>query len=124
MEKSNEISNSGKIKNPNRINRPYYRLYRMKILNGEMLTWLGSGSQCGLGLGIFLGLLGSIAIFFGMPTLDGLDRFRASMPFAIYLILPILFGWIGAMAGAVIGIGTPKFNPDPHQGVEVIVKRK
>jgi hypothetical protein len=123
MEHTNENPTPNIAKHRNRFNRPYYRLYRMKIVNGEMLTWLGSGSRCGLVLGFFLGLLGSIAIFFGMPTMDGLDRFRAAMPFAIYLILPILFGWIGAMAGAVIGIGTPKFNPAPQQGVEVLIKR-
>ena len=84
-------------------------------LGGEMKTWVIEGAFVG-GIVGFLAALGAyFALVAHAFTIPGIENLQVNHP-VIMMFLTVLGFCVGAGAGAVIGVGTPKFNPEPEQG--------
>lgn len=102
---------------------PFVKHSLVKYRNSETLTWAKEGALLGAAIGIALGLTLYLLLSYELIDLPGVEKINTQGPF-LFLFMALLAGAIyGAIAGALIGIGTPKFNPHPQQGLPERPKR-
>ncbi|PIS10085.1 MAG: hypothetical protein COT73_11230 [Bdellovibrio sp. CG10_big_fil_rev_8_21_14_0_10_47_8] len=91
---------------------------RLKNFGGEMLSWTNTGARVGAVVGFIAGLILVFLLRFRLIESPGLEQLNA----AGMIIFPLIFllgsVFFGALAGALVGAGVPKFNPHPHQGAK------
>jgi hypothetical protein len=95
-------------------------LHRPKNIRGsggEMLTWM----KPGLFLGATIGLMVGVIVFLIIRNGSFLSLNIANQPIqnviTLFIFIVAFSGVFGGFAGTLIGIGMPKFNPYPHQGL-------
>lgn len=92
-----------------------FNSFKVLWTGGEARTWIVQGTWVGGAIGLVLGLIATITIeaYFSMP--DQTQQMDQTATALLY-IPPVLGLVFGAIAGAIIGIGTPRHNPNPQQG--------
>ena len=88
----------------------------IQAYGGEMRTWIVQGAATGLAIGAVVGIGLYFAVMTGMIFIPLLDGLRVSSPVLFAVAVLFLSSIVGAAGGAVIGLGTPRFNPHPQQG--------
>lgn len=91
---------------------------RIRSFGGEMLTFIGPGATIGVLIGLIAGIILSLLVNYGYIGMQSFERLRAQGGFAVFLFFVVLMGFFGGFAGTLVGIGTPKFNPHPQQGLK------
>lgn len=86
-----------------------------KSFGGEALTRLLDGAIAGMFLGFCAGIIFCLMTSAGSLTLPGLTEMY-SLP-AQYFLLIVTSSFFGAVAGGAVGIGVPRLNPRPSQGL-------
>lgn len=83
---------------------------------GETLTKAPEGAVIGFFVGIAVGLFFGLLVISGI--FEGLSLDSLSVGEKISIVVGSMLGGaaVGALAGVLVGIGTPKFNPHPQQG--------
>ncbi|MEK6773973.1 MAG: hypothetical protein AABY64_08530 [Bdellovibrionota bacterium] len=89
----------------------------IKNFGEDMLTWIIEGSMIGLLVGLIVGLAFYVMIGFGYIFIKELEYFRSQSPIFFFCLFFLSSALFGAAAGALVGIGVPKFNPHPQQGL-------
>jgi hypothetical protein len=84
---------------------------RFTTKGSETTTWMIQGAIWGLIIGLMIGfvILGMISVF-----ISANKESLSSFPY-LYLT-PVIGGFFGMFSGALVGIGTPRFNRHPQQG--------
>lgn len=85
-------------------------------LGGEMRTWAPLGALLGALVGMLVGIAIYFAVVAGTITLPGLENLQRDFPVLFFVTCTWIFTAAIAGAGALIGFGTPRFNPRPEQG--------
>ncbi len=86
----------------------------IKSYGEEMLTWAPEGAIIGAILGFTLGA--SLYPILNYMDLEELRVLQRQSPTTFFIALAGLSAIFGASAGALVGIGTPKFNAHAQQG--------
>ncbi len=86
----------------------------IKSYGEEMLTWAPEGAIIGAILGFTLG--SSLYPILNYMNLEALSVIQRQSPTTFFVALAGLSSIFGASAGALVGIGTPKFNAHAQQG--------
>lgn len=98
------------------LKKPSNRLH-LKPLGGELKNWIAEGCLIGLGIGVIFTIILSFVVFlnFNLPIVRPtiLNTAPAGVVFLTIFILCLFFF---GTAGALIGIGVPKFKKFPDQG--------
>jgi hypothetical protein len=88
---------------------------------GEILTWMGAGAATGGIVGLVLGAL-FYSYLLGFPKsdvsgfLESVQASRGGGAGHLVPLIPVALVVVGALAGTLIGIGVPRFNPYSQQG--------
>ena len=86
----------------------------LNTLGGEALTYAGTGAIIGGVVGFFLGLgLWMTLDNETMMTYATNETPHSTLGFFLMLVFATIFF---SFAGALVGVGVPKFNPNPEQG--------
>lgn len=88
----------------------------IQAYGGEMLTWAREGAVTGLAIGAVAGVGAYLFIMADFVLIPAFDILRVNAPVLFGMIIILLSAGVGAAAGTVVGIGTPRFNPHPSQG--------
>lgn len=86
----------------------------IKSMGGEVKTNMPQGTLIGGFFGLLLGITLCFLFSTGTVWIPGLERLPGAFMFVFVIGFCTLFF---AAAGTLIGIGVPKFNPRPEQGM-------
>lgn len=92
---------------------------QLKTLGGEMRTWIPEGAITGAAIGAVLGIIigFTVELSFKNSFISVGQAVLASAPSGlIFTLILIVSSFSFGFAGALVGIGIPKFNPNPQQG--------
>lgn len=103
--------------------QPFLKHSMIKYRNSETLTWAREGSLLGAAIGVAMGLTLYLMLSDDLIDLPGVEKINIQGPFTFLFLTLVASAIYGAIAGALIGIGTPKFNPHPQQGLPERSKR-
>jgi len=84
----------------------------VKSYGGEMRTWAPQGALTGAVIGFIIGC----TLYLLVSRMAAFDEVRMNAPIVLPTVILLLATLVGAGGGAVVGIGTPRFNPHPAQG--------
>lgn len=90
----------------------------LNSFGGEMLTRVPEGAVTGALIGLIIGVAFFVTISTGTVVIPGAELVMNNR--TLLFIAVLIAGIVGAFAGALVGIGIPKHNPTPEQG---LVKR-
>jgi hypothetical protein len=92
---------------------------------GETNTWAWRGGYIGASLGFIVGLIVALYQWINRDVaIPGTDSIvTATMSTPVLFLIPFIGLFLGAFAGVLVGIGTPKFKPRPEQGGWAYAKR-
>lgn len=84
---------------------------------GETNTWARRGGYIGASLGFIVGLIIALLRWTNPEvSTPGTNTVASAMSGPVLFLIPFIGLLVGAFAGVLVGIGTPKFNPRPEQG--------
>ncbi len=97
----------------------------MNTLGGETRNRVGEGALIGAGIGLIAGVALAFLARHGALLIPGFENLSLWTALSLFIIIGMA---CFASAGAVVGIGIPKFNPRPDQGLvkrwrSVVVKK-
>lgn len=85
----------------------------IESLGGETRTHIVEGGLIGAGVGILSGALIAVMVTQGKWPVLNLEGLSTPLVYLLFIAGAVL---CCASAGAVVGVGVPKFNPHPDQG--------